>query len=447
MAFRWTPLLCALVLAACDDEPSSDTDDGSTGVGATSSSTGDAPTEATSSSSDAAQSSTTSGDAESSTGDPTDASTSTAEPSCDAFAPGDAFEIAAEASSTRIHPHAAGDDTGAWFSFVHPEPAGSLFDVSVMHLRCEDNVDVPPQVVTTDPGNDIDASVAVSSGRVIVVWNSDDGLGGDSNLQIHGRVLDADGTPLGETQFRVTTQVEGNDITQNHTFAVVTAAEDGFSVAGLRAHPDSPAFVAFDQVLDPTGALVAEAFGAPIEEGVSHLGAFSSDGWLAYSRGDDSSDTVWLAHPDVAAAAAFDGQTASAAHIVARPDAPMAPIIAGTVGSGNALDVGIGLGTAAPLLLGAPSSIEHNPTVAMNDDGDLAVIYHRNIGGLNNAVMFQRLAIEDEAVVTVGDAEELDTESPPYPPSLTWTPGGWLATWSRGSSPDFSTWGRVLAAR
>ncbi len=446
MDFRWTPLLCALALAACDDTPSSDTDGGSTGTPATSSSSGDAPMSTTSSTATGAESSTTEPDDESSSGE-ADESTSTGDVSCDAFTPGDAFEIAADASSTRIHPHAAGDETGAWFSFVHPEPAGSLFDVSVMHLRCEGNVDVPPQVVTTAGGNDIDASVAVSGDRVMVVWNSDDGLGGDSSLQIHGRVLDADGPPASDEQFRVTTQVEGMDITQNHTFAVVTASGDGFSVAGLRAHPDSPAFVAFDQALDSMGEIVEEAFGAPVEEGFSHLGAFSSNGWLAFSRGDDASDTVWIAHPDVPAAAAFDGQTATAAHVLARPDAPMAPAVAGTVGSGNALDVGIGLGTAAPLLLGAPGSIEHNPTVAMNPDGELAVVYHRNIGGLNNAVRFQRLAIENDAVVTVGDAEELDTESPPYPPSLTWTPGGWLATWSRGSTPDFSTWGQVLTAR
>jgi hypothetical protein len=446
MAVRWTSLICTLALTACDTEPS-DMGGGSTGSEATSS-TGDVPDPSTSSGTTAPEEtgSTSDGD-ESSTGSTTDEGSTTGEPSCDAFAPGDAFEIAADASSTRIHPHAAGDATGAWFAFVHPEPVGSLFDVSVMHLRCEDDVDVPPQVVTTAPGNDIDASVAVSGDHVMVVWNSDDGLGGDSNLQIHGRVLDSAGVPLDDAQLRVTTQVAGSDITQNHTFAVVTATEGGFAVAGLRAHPDSPAFVAFDQAFDPMGALLDEAFGPPVEVGVSHLAAFSSDGWLAYSRGDDTTDTVWLVRPGVDAAAAFDGQTGTAAHVLARPEAPMAPLVAGVVGSGNALDVGIGVGTAAPLVLGEAGSIEHNPTLAMNEDGQLAVVYHRNIAGLNNAVLFQRLAIDGDAVVTVGDAEELDTDSPPYPPSLTWTPGGWLATWSRGSSPDFSTWGRVLAAR
>ncbi|MBV1858173.1 MAG: hypothetical protein KUG77_07160, partial [Nannocystaceae bacterium] len=123
--------------------------------------------------------------------------------------------------------------------------------------------------------------------------------------------------------------------------------------------------------------------------------------------------------------------------------------VAATVGSGSALDVGIALGTSAPLQLGAPGTIEHSPTVAMNPDGGLAVVFHRNLGGLNNAVVFQRLAIEGErdaqTVVALGDELELDTQSPPYPPSLTWTHGGWLVTWSRGQSPEFSTWGQVLA--
>jgi hypothetical protein len=69
------------------------------------------------------------------------------------------------------------------------------------------------------------------------------------------------------------------------------------------------------------------------------------------------------------------------------------------------------------------------------------------VAGLNNTVVFQRLRIESDAVVADGPEVELGTTSPPYPPSLTWTPGGWLATWSEGQSPEFSTWGRVLAAR
>ncbi|MCR9165884.1 MAG: hypothetical protein ACE37F_10175 [Nannocystaceae bacterium] len=447
MDARWTCLLCALALSGCDDAPTSDTDEGSTGAVTSSSSSGDPTTSQTSSETTEGTSSST-GEAEASSGDTSSGGdTSTGTPPCDGFVPGDAFEIAADVSNTRIHPHAAGDDTGAWFSFVHPEPAGSLFDVSVMHLRCESDVDVPPQVVNTSPGNDIDASIAVSGERVMVVWNSDDGLGGDSNLQIHGRVLDLSGEPTSDAQFRVTTQVAGVDITQNHTLASVTPTADGFAISGLRAHPESPAFVAFDQALSPSGAPTSEAFGAPIEEAVSHLAAFSSRGWLAYGRSGVSSDTVWLAHPDTAAAAAFDGQPATAGFILDRPDAPGAPLLAGTLGSGNALDIGVALGTGTPLVLGAPGSLEHSPTVAMNEQGALAVVFHRNIAGLNNAVVFQRLAVEGDAVVAVGEAEELDTQSPPYPASLTWTPGGWLATWSRGSSPDFTTWGRVLAER
>lgn len=440
-----------LVLGACDSEPDGMGDDGSTGgtttaaststtSGATGSETTGAPTTSGSSSSDA-DTGSSSGDESSTTG-PVD---------CDGFVPSDAFEIAADASSTRIHPHAAGDETGAWFSFVEPEPAGSLFDVAVLHLRCAGVVDVPPQIVTTAPGNDIDASVAVSGDRVLVVWNSDDGTGGSSNLQIHGRVLDGDGVPLEDDQFRITTSVAGTPIPENHTFAIVTGADDGFSVAGLRAHPDSPAFVAFRQALDGDGALLAEAAGPPVEEGVSHLLASSSASWLSYQRSDDAGDQVWLVSPDAPAAAAFEGVPAQGGQVLARPDAPMRPLVAATVGSESALDVGIALGLAAPLRLGAAGTTEHSPTVAMNPDGALAVVFHRNLGGLNNAVVFQRLAIEGEGdaavVVAQGDEVELDTQSPPYPPSLTWTEGGWLATWSRGQSPDFSTWGQVLALR
>ncbi len=448
MSMRWTPCLCLLVLG-CDPDRSGDggTDGSSSSEGETSaasdpSTTGDpAPTTTSSTSaSTEAGSSSEGSDSSSSSGE-----TTTADPNCDAFEPGDAFEIAAGTYATRIHPHAAGDDTGAWFSFVHLEPVGSLFDVSVMHLRCAEVVDVEPVQLTTEPGNDIDASVAVSGERVLVAWNTDDGAGGDSNLQIHGRILDLDGTPTADAQFRVTTAVEGEPITQNHTFGIVTAAAHGFTVAGLRAHPDSPAFVAFRQALDPEGVLLDEAFGPPVEMGVSHLGASASADWLAYARSDDSSDEVWLARPDQAAAAAFGGMTATPGQVLSRADAPDAPIVVAALGEGNDLDLGLALGVEAPTLVGDAGSIEHNPTVAMNADGDLAIVFHRNLGGLNNAVVFQRLTIEGEAVVTLGEELELDTMSPPYPPSITWTPGGWLVTWSRGQSPDFTTWGRVLS--
>lgn len=443
---RWTLAVLLLALGACESEPAGTGDEGSTGESSTgTSSTTDAATsqgDSTGSSSSDATSSTS--EATSSSGDASSSST-TGIPDCDGFEPGEAFEIAADASSTRIHPHAAGDGAGAWFSFVEPEPAGSLFDVAVLHLRCAGVVDVPRQVVTTAPGNDIDASVAVSGDRVLVVWNTDDGTGGSSNLQIHGRVLDTGGVPLEDSQFRVTTSVEGTEITQNHTFSIVSPTDDGFSVAGLRAHPDSPAFVAFRQPMDPQGALLGEAFGPPVEDGISHLLASSSQTWLSYQRSDDAGDQVWLVSPDAPAAAAFDGNPATGGQVLARPDAPSVPIVAATVGTESALDVGIAVGTGDPLLLGAAATIEHSPTVATNPQGELAVVFHRNIGGLNNAVVFQRLTIEGDAVLALGEEVQLDTESPPYPPSLTWTDGGWLVTWSRGQSPEFSTWGQVLA--
>ena len=49
-----------------------------------------------------------------------------------------------------------------------------------------------------------------------------------------------------------------------------------------------------DVVNVSSGALVGEAFGAPIEAGISHLLASSSQQWLAYGRGDADLDQVYL---------------------------------------------------------------------------------------------------------------------------------------------------------
>jgi len=442
---RWALAgMLTVASAGCGDDGSPSDATGSSGGDASSSTSADTSGADTSSTGDASSSTGADDDTSGSAGE---SSSSTGTPACDAFVPGASFEIAADVSNTRIHPHAAGDATGAWFSFVTPEPAGSLFDVMLMHLRCESDVDVAPLLVNTGPGNDIDASVAVSDDRVLVVWNTDDGTDSTSNLQINARTFDLDGLPLQREQFRVTTAFDGMPIVQNHTLAAVSAVDGGFSVAGLRAHPQSPAFVAFAQAVDASGTLQGEAFGAPVEEGISHMHASSASGWLTYARSGDD-DQVWLAPTSGEAPfAVFGGGPATGGQVLAREDAPLAPLVAATIGTGSALDVGIALGDGDTLVLGDPGSLEHSPTVAQGPAGELAVIYHRNLGGLNNAVVFQRLAIDADAVVAVGDPEELDTQSPPYPPSLTWTPGGWLATWSRGQSPDFSTWGQVLAPR
>lgn len=447
MRARSTLVLLSLGLSACDPQPGPGAaNDGSSGEGST---TTRADATGTTGAMTAASSSagTTTGP-QTSSSDSTDtgaASTSTGPSGCDGFEPGEAFEIAADVSPTRIHPHAAGDATGAWFTFAHPEPAGPLADVSVMHLRCAADVDVEPTRVNTDPGNDIDGSVAVFDDRVLVVWNTDDGSGGSSNLQIHGRVLDLAGVPLTDAAFRVTTSVRGRPILGNHTLAIASADEDGFRVAGLRAHPDSPAFVAFDQALDADGALLGPASSPPIEAGVSHLHASSGGGWLAYGRSDEAGDQVWLTHPDQDAVAAFGGAPATAGVVLDRPEARLEPLVAAALGSGTSLDIGVALFAGDPLQLGEPGYIEHSPSVAQSPDGALALVYHRNQSGFDNAVVFQRLRLRGSQVLADGDAVELDTLSPPYPPSITWTPGGWLVTWSRGTSPDFSTWGRVMA--
>ncbi|MEM6292601.1 MAG: hypothetical protein AAGA54_15110 [Myxococcota bacterium] len=441
---RWLGVV-ACGLMACDPAPAADTDAGSSSgasesAGSTTdavASTGSTSLDSTSGSSTGPIPSTGAAD-ESSTGAPID---------CDGFVPGEAFEIAAGSSSTRIHPHVAGDGSGAWFTFVQPEPAGSLFDVMATRLRCAGVADVEPFTVNTEPSNDIDGSIAVSGDRVMVLWNSDDGSGGSSNLQVHARTFFTDGTPLDDAQRRITTAVDGEDILQNHTFGVVTPAPEGFVVAGLRAHPDSPAFVAFSQALDLDGALVDEAFGPPVEDGVSHLLASATGPWLAFGRSSDRTDAVWMTDgTEEGTQPLFDGQSGQGAHVLTLPAAPEQPLIAAAVGQGSSFDIAIAVGAGSPLLLGEASSLEHNPTLAAGPDGQLAVVYHRNLGGLNNAVVLQRLALRGESVVTVGEPEELDVMSPPYPPSLTWIEAGWLATWSRGSSPDFTTWGRVLNA-
>lgn len=299
-------------------------------------------------------------------------------------------------------------------------------------------------VVNTAAGNHIDPSVAVSDDRVIVVWNSDDGTGGSSNLQIHYRTFELDGTPIDAQQQRLTTAVDGVDITQNHTFGKVTARADGFTIGGLRAHPQSPAFVAFAQVLDLDGAFVGEAYSAPIEAGISHLDAAAAGDWLVFQRSadDDSVRTMELS-------TAQPGPSL--------PDASGGALLPPTVGSGNAPIIAatrsdLNTPYVSVLVEGSPANLigaapQHNPSLATNDDNVFGVVFHRNQGGLDNRVVMQRLSTDGSAtrmLAPFGDEVVLDDESPPYPPSIAWVGTGWLVTWSRGSSPNFTTWGQVI---
>ncbi len=376
-------------------------------------------------------------------GDSEGSSTSDA-PACDTFTPSENFEIASGQHTTRIHPHAVGDARGAWFTYVEPEPAGSLFDVVALHLDCTLQADVPPFAVNTEVGNDIDPSVAISGDRVVVLWNSDNGQGGSDNLQIHYRRFALDGTPLDETQRRLTTQVDGDDILGNHTNANVVGSDLGWTVAGIRAHPGSPAFVAFLQHLDPQGDLLGEAFSPFVDPSVSHLAASGDESWIGYAVSGRGFDEVRVANEaGDPAIVPFPDASSGGIHLVATPSGPL--VAASSGDSGPDILISMLESEAPPLRLGEPGTTEHSPMLALGPDSSAAVVYHRVQAGAGNTVVFQRLTLAGDTVSANGEPEDLDTMSPPYPPSVTALPNGtWLATWARGQSPAFTTWGRVL---
>jgi hypothetical protein len=97
------------------------------------------------------------------------------------------LELVPEGPDTQIHVFGAPDPDGVWVAWNQPDGAG-LFDVWVQHLGCDGQVDVGPLQLDDGADNEIDPAVAVSGNRVLVAWQSDNGLGQD-NLDVRWRLL------------------------------------------------------------------------------------------------------------------------------------------------------------------------------------------------------------------------------------------------------------------
>ncbi len=96
---------------------------------------------------------------------------------------------------------------------------------------------------------------ALAGGRHVAVWSADAQNDGGT-LQIHTRLLEADGTPLGAGDTEVRTSVDGG-----HWLADAACAAGGYIVAGVRSDPDDT-FGVFAWRHDVEGNSIGEAIAA-----------------------------------------------------------------------------------------------------------------------------------------------------------------------------------------
>lgn len=460
-------LACTPVETPADTDAGTQTDtegSGTTGAPSTGGGSGSTTSDSTSSPGSTTADDTTSGStseasissATSTTGDESSSTTQGPDPSdCEALGlASDPIEVGADEAATRIHPFLVADGEGVWFAHAEREPVGSLFDVVVRRLSCDGSTWVEPQTVSALGSNDIDPSIAVVGSEVHVIWDADDGAGGDSNLQIAHRSLAFDGTP-DEAPSIISTSVGGMAIEQNHTRSALTTAGTEWFVAGIRAHPSAAGFQAFAQPMQG-GELGAEAWDG-LNSDASHLGialAGAPDGSvvIGHEEGTATDDFVRLRPLDAEASAgvrAFEDVPTVAPSLVADPAG--GGLIAALADFGGELDVVVAHYTAEldvsdPLRLGVAGLADHSPQLVVDGRGNFAVVAHRNQGGLSNEVVFTSLRWNGETL-SAGEERVLATQSPPYPPTAAAIGDQrFMVGWVQGRSPNFTTWIQVVDA-
>lgn len=378
-----------------------------------------------------------------------------------------------DAPGPQIHPAAVWDGEALQVVWNGPrDPDSGDFAVRRARLWCDGSTDAV-QVIDSGAGaNNVDPAVAVSAGRALVAWQSDDGSS-PFNLSISTAVLPLTGDPDRPWQ---TLEMERGDAPFEGNAWMPRVADDaggGFVLAGSRGIDAIGRFQGFLQALDLDG----QPFG-PSEDGGLEFEVSQVEPALAIranrtrilgweERPDDGADrVVWRElRPDglgpatnaAGLAAQQDlGALARVAIAVERSDREAVLFVAHG-GSGAELDVTLevvdrGDGEPGPSLrLGGPGDTEHTPGIALGSSGG-AVVYHRVVSGLANDLVVHpfRLDGDPDAPLTdirLGDPITIDTEEPvaPYPPSITWvTDDAWFLTWSEGSGAGLRVRGRFV---
>lgn len=347
----------------------------------------------------------------------------------------------------QIHGAAAFDGLGVWVVYSATRNASRLFDVLATRIGLDGQVLVPPVVLNTSAGNSIDPDLAIDeSGNVLVAWTTDDGNGGDSNLQIHYRTMSREGSIGGRSDSTLRSRAMGMPLTRNHAVQSVAAGPSGFVIAGIRAIPEAMSFQAFAQQLP--------ANGDPTEDAVSALEATTSQGpssatvasmnrlRFAFERGDTN--------PNVLIAGTGLVTPANAAPMGASPFIAadsQATLLAFTEG-GYVRVSNVSEPTRVNVLgrIGTTGT-NHAPRLAMDRAGGAGLVFFRLISGSRNQVWAARIR-PPGAVTAVTSTRMLlgAPGAPAYAPGITHIAGDiFFVLWSEGSnSPHFRLRGRFI---
>lgn len=172
---------------------------------------------------------------------------------------------------------AAGEDNALGIRFALHHLDGSVKVAALPLFTSSQGIQNEPSICT------------LSDGRYVAAWSRDtQSVGPDGeNLEIRFRLIDADGTPVGENDSRVLSDAPGN-----HWLAEVACGPDGgFVIAGVRPDTDDITFGAFAWRFDENGAPNGDAMALNLKpEGTQTYPdvAVNADGAVIATWNDDA---------------------------------------------------------------------------------------------------------------------------------------------------------------
>jgi len=452
------PIIFTLVLSACgsDDTAGQDGGEGTAAVTTSGSTSGPLSTVDATTASRTETDEGSDPDTGSSTGTTKD--DTGGELSCFSPVLGETLTLDPDGPDGQIHPSVWFDaeSEGVWVVYNAPNNAG-LFDVFVTRVGCDGITQVAPtQVNHTPEHNDVDPDIVRDGDRMIVVWTSDDGSGGDSNLGIALQSIDLDGTPQLEDDRVLETSLGAVPFVGNAWMPRLAAGElGGLAVIGTRANEAANAFQVFVQRLGPDAVSEGPtaAFDGLTASHTTPHAALNSAGdvlaaWVSTEdsvlhqievgrmSGDDEFDTRV---PTVVVA---DNSSAPAI-VVSPPQVYMARAV-GAGGSGQ-IQVARGLGLDSPTtLVNDDGTPQHTPAMAPMPEG-AALAWYRNMGGFANALLVARVHDDEAALVVDPPIVVPDAIAAPYATTVTHVTDELVfVAWTQGTSPAFRIYGRFV---
>ncbi len=353
---------------------------------------------------------------------------------------------------TQIHGAATWDGEAVWVAYNRPEESGK-FDVYATRISTAGEVLVAPMQIDGGEGyNETYPRLASDGDNVVVAWQEDNGAAA-ANLSLMARRFAVDGSNPGEPTV-IQPEVEGSE-QQGNAWMPAIAAEDGggYALAGAVALDSVSTFQAVMQPLAPSGLPTGEAWVPELDGEQSHYYPVIDAGpngrrVMAWEAWTTAGTEIHVEVDGVLGAFGEHDDAGIPAVAWERGDTTQAYLAYHSV-QGSEYDIvilgGDLTGSPASMTLGVPGEIDHSPVLAGGKWGGV-VAWMRNVSGLNNELVVERLSLEAGQWVTVGE-QVVDTETyvAPYLPGLTWLcDDAYFLSWVEGENPDYVVKGRFM---